>query len=140
MVAFTIAPRLKVKTASPAPVEAVMLPQDQLIIDRLRAFRATPGAEDEADIRWGAAGFEQFESSGLQQENFSVTIQDPEEDEPPPEKVTLEFTEIKRNVTPVRVENPDDPEQFVMVERIDDITFDGPDGIDRKFILTGNPE
>ncbi len=40
---------------------------------------------------------------------------------------TLEFEEYERNVTNVRVENPADSDQFVVVERINDITFLGPD-------------
>ena len=128
---------IRVKTTPPAAAEAVFTPRAIAIHDRLRAFREAPGSEDEAEIRWGAAGFEQIEGGGgPQDDNFSVRIVDPDEPDQPPEKQVLEFKEIGKRVTEdVRVENPNDSEQFVIVQTILEITFEGPDGNCRKFIL-----
>ena len=105
------------------------------IFDRLKAFRAIPGEDKEATIRWGKAGFEQVPPGDDPNDNFSINLEEDDPPPAPPDQKTLVFNEIDRKVTPVRVENPDDPEQFVMVERIDNITFKGPDGIDRQFVL-----
>lgn len=43
-----------------------------------------------------------------------------------PEPITDQYNELSRNTTVVRIENPDDASQFVDVERIDDILFQGP--------------
>lgn len=45
------------------------------------------------------------------------------------------YAEVERTVTVVRVENPEDSEQYVDVERIETITFRGPDGQNVKFVL-----
>lgn len=44
------------------------------------------------------------------------------------DQLGLVLRETSRTVTIVRVENPDDAAQFVDVERIDQITFQGDDG------------
>jgi hypothetical protein len=58
-----------------------------------------------------------------------------EDDQDPPEKETLVFEEqpTLRKTEDVRVENPDDPEQYVIVQRITSWTVQGPDGICRQF-------
>ncbi len=67
-----------------------------------------------AIIRWGSAGAmptatqRTVDSSGV---NFSI------------ECCKDTYSEHERNTDLVRVENPDDPTQFVMVRRIKDITF-----------------
>ena len=107
----------------------------QVLIDRLKALRPVPGEEEgEAILRWGAkADFSIQSTAAPEKTGISINL---ELDQPaPPEKKTIEFNELSRNFTEVRVENPLDSEQFVMVARIDDITFDGPDGICRKFNL-----
>jgi hypothetical protein len=45
----------------------------------------------------------------------------------------LEYDEVDRLETLVRVENPDDPDQYVMVARIEKILFQGPDGRYHQF-------
>ena len=57
--------------------------------------------------------------------------EDPPEPEEDPEDVT--FVEAARGVTTVRVENPNDPEQFVDVERIEEVEFATPLGINWIF-------
>ena len=46
--------------------------------------------------------------------------------QPPPSSTTILFDETQREVEEVRVENPDDSAQYVIVERITAITFRGP--------------
>lgn len=38
-------------------------------------------------------------------------------------KESTDNREVKRTTSEVRVENPDDPTQYVMVQRIEDVTF-----------------
>lgn len=42
------------------------------------------------------------------------------------------WTETQRETTTVRVENPEDSEQYVDVDRIDSVTLVGPDGQVRR--------
>jgi hypothetical protein len=51
----------------------------------------------------------------------------------------LQFTETGRSTSDKRVENPDDPDQFVVVARIDAMTFDGPGGSKYSFTFS-NPD
>lgn len=107
-----------------------------LLLAKLLASRVKPGEGGEASATWG--GPSQFVlPDGIDQDSsgLTVNIEEPEKTDPPPEVQVLEFTEVQRNVSEKRIENPDDPEDFVDVEVIDDITFAGPDGIFRRFIL-----
>lgn len=133
------------------------------IIERIvRPFQASPlppilrvesDAVDPADLEiveqhWGA--------SGTDPRNYLSSIIWPPPPPPPPpppgEPPTEIFTEIFRVTDTVRVENPDDSEQYVMVKRISQIVFSGPDlrpvipGQDRfsqifyEFDLTNDPK
>lgn len=96
----------------------------------------TPGPlevpEQEAEIRWGKPSNFNWSvttpSGGFNpRETVSGSHDDDEDDEG--EEIgpkTLEFNETARRVTTVRVENPEDAEQYVIVKRIEDITFDVP--------------
>lgn len=93
----------------------------------------TPGPleipEQESEIRWGKASSFQWSVSNPPATNGggSVSFPDGDDDEEPePESKTLEFDETTRTVEDIRVENPDDSEQYVIVQRINDITFRGP--------------
>lgn len=85
----------------------------------------------EAFLRWG----------GPSQFNFSDSFRDKAnnpfgfhtKDEPNDENVVYQFTETGRNTSQVRVENPDDPDQFVIVEQINAIEFSGPKGVVYSF-------
>ena len=125
--------RLRV-LSSTGTMEEITRPfgEAQILIDRLKALRPVSGEEEgEAIIRWGAKA-----SFNIQIDDATgISINLEEGQDPPPEKKTIEFTELERETDEVRVENPDDPEQFVMVARITSITFDGPDGICRRFNL-----
>lgn len=107
-------------------------------IERLVAIRNAPGEEQEAFICLGGAS--QFVEPNRTAPRFNNDDQDDddEEDEVP----TVTFTEIEgtRKVTPLRVENPEDATQYVMVNRIDQIDFSSSeDEIIRRFVLT-HPE
>lgn len=52
--------------------------------------------------------------------------EDDDEDDPPPEGPAV-WTEIARTTSTVRVENPEDPEQYVDVERVETALFRLPD-------------
>ena len=105
-----------------------------------------PGEEDEAFISWGSAS--RFISPQITQPVTSRTsfggggfrVTWPDDKDKNKEKKTLEYTEIERTVTEVRVENPDDEEQYVMVERIESIDFRGPDGATHRFTLNNDAE
>lgn len=105
--------------------------------------RRPVGAVGDAVLRWGAPGVLQLSSNlrGFGRGGAITTIIWPDDEEEPldEEEQGLEFQEISRAVTVVRVENPEDSEQFVDVERIDKISFRGPDGIVRTFILNNTP-
>ena len=46
------------------------------------------------------------------------------------------FIEVARTTTTVRIEDQSDPNVFVDIERIDDITFEDAEGTSLKLILT----
>jgi len=113
------------------------------ILDPINRKPATPGKTVDSSITWGQAS--NFEIIERKQPEVAVrgvggiefikgtTPTTPPED--PPAEVTYKFTETGRKTTKVRVENPSDATQYVMVERIDEITFVGEDKIFRRFIL-----
>ena len=94
--------------------------------------RPPEGALGDAVLRWGRAC--NFRISAVP--NLTTIVNWPTQPEDEEADPGLIFTETERQTTTVRVENPDDSEQFVDVERIDQITFLGPDGIARTFVLT----
>ncbi len=93
--------------------------------------RRPEGATGDAIIRWGRAS--NFPVSAKTTLRTVVNWPTAPEDE---EDLGLIFTETERQTTTVRIENPLDSTQFVEVERIDQITFLGPDGLARTFVLT----
>ena len=99
--------------------------------------RRTPvGASGDAILRWGAASrFEIFEGGAASQPIFVDPPSDDDQDDDNPLDEGLVFTETAREVTVVRVSNPLDANNFVDVEVIDQISFRGPDGIIRTFVL-----
>ena len=105
---------------------------DVLSFSRLREVPVIE-EEPEAFLRWGQAAeflFDQntFRNTAGKYPGFRVNDpDDPDE--------TIVFTETGRDVTVVRVANPDDENQFVDVERIDKIRFQS-NGQAYTFILT----
>lgn len=100
--------------------------------------RRPPGASGEATLRWGAPSDFQFSSRGgtrfsIKQPIYTFLPQGDDEDETAADG--LIFTETKRATTTVRISNPLDANDFVDVEVIDRISFEGPDGVIRTFVL-----
>ena len=103
------------------------------LLERRPPRRLPPGAVGDATLRWGEPSNFQLSSGG-----GSPPPEQPESDLPPigdEQDNVLEFTEVSRETTTVRISNPADPADFVDVERIDRISFKGPDGLIRAFIL-----
>lgn len=95
---------------------------------RDRSAKPAEVPEQEAEIRWGKASNFQWSVSNPPATNgggFTVRPGD-EDDETPPVASTLEFEEVHRTTENIRVENPSDSEQYVIVQRINDITWSVP--------------
>ncbi len=96
--------------------------------------RRPAGASGDAVLRWGRPSDFQFASTAVHKTFVTQPAYDtlPEDDE----QVELLFNEIARVTTTARISNPSDAAQFVDVERIDRISFVGPDGVVRTFALS----
>lgn len=111
----------------PSPDERV-----QRLLARLKALREIPGEDREADIRWGQAS--QFDYTTDRREQPRVTIHFPPDEPPDDEEPSIPMTEISKSVEEIRVENPDDAEQYVIVERrIWSLFENGEDGRTYRF-------
>ena len=100
-----------------------------------RISRVPPENEDlEANVRWGTGGTTPQPVPW----NFITFDEDDEEPEDPePEEQTITYDEVSRETEDIRVENPDDPEIYVMVTRIKTITFSSSEnGVQRTFKLS----
>ena len=96
---------------------------------RDRPANLVPVAEAEAEIRWGKAS--QFQWSVSHPDRIInrtiIRVIPPDDDDEEEElEETIEYTETDRTTETVRVSNPQDAEQYVDVERILTITFQGP--------------
>jgi hypothetical protein len=81
----------------------------------------------EVFLQWG--GPSQFVVEGS--ESFREVAKTPgltlgDDDDDDEEELIFTYNESGRNTSEKRIENPDDPDQYVMVEVIDEITFDHP--------------
>lgn len=114
------------------------MPDD--VLQRLALLRP-PVEEGEARIRWGRpARFELTEPEADDDIGVEVTWPDDEGEQPPPDVVIRYHDEVARTEEDVRVENPDDPEQYVIVRRVVSIVFQNrADGSFDVFNFT-NPE
>lgn len=109
------------------------------VLKRLAARRPPVDDSGEADFRFGGPSrFSVVEPE--EQTNPRITVNTGGGQEPPPEDEgvqILEYDEVDGQrvfFEPVRVENPDDAEQYVMVEDTQSILFLGrADGIYRRF-------
>jgi len=97
--------------------------------------RRPPGASGEALLRWGKPSAFQFTSGGGFTQPTINILPSGDEAEADDAALGLIFTETGRLTTIVRVSNPLDANDFVDVERIDRISFQGPDGVIRTFVL-----
>ena len=91
------------------------------------AAKRPPESDAEANIRWGAASrFEilrKADQVATDPRSVSVDypVPPPEEEEEqgePPQRVTLTFDLTPTSTEEVRVENPDDSEQYVIVQKM----------------------
>jgi len=100
------------------------------VLQRYVNSRPPENPDAEANIRWGGKSTWQFVSGGgFQPHDIIVNLpeSDPDTPEEAPEEITLDFDEVTREETEVRVENPDDADQYVIVKNVDVIVFKGPD-------------
>lgn len=106
------------------------------VLKKLAARRPPVDDSGEADFRFGGPSrFSLVEPEQPTNPRVSVTVNGGGEEEPiPPEAQMLVYTEIHHETEDVRVENPDDPEDYVIVRRRIYSIFLGPDGLYRQFI------
>lgn len=108
------------------PIESYQQRRDQA----LAKLRAPPTEEEEeSEICWGGPGsftFDEIDGGGIKTDP-------PDEEEPVGGGGTHGWTEIGRAWQNIRVENPDDSEQYVIVQRIDWISFTPPGGDPRTW-------
>lgn len=102
-------------------MERIVRPFDRAerILQRVIDSRPPERDDSETDIRWGAASRFQL-TDPEQPTNPSVSVQgginDPEEEPEQPPYIPV-YTEIDKKLEAVRIENPDDPEQYVDTKR-----------------------
>lgn len=105
----------------------------------LPRFRRPPGASGDAVLTWGRESQFQFSDPPAAPENAiyvnlpPIDTSDPNATDGP--DLGLIFTETARQTSTVRVFNPQDSADYVDVERIERISFRGPDGLIRTFVL-----
>ena len=93
--------------------------------------------DDDSSIRWGgASSFDTSQAGG----GGVTIIKRPPPDEPPGERPVKVYNEVQREVSKVKVYNPDDQEQWIEVERINRIRFQGPEEWDVEFVLDHDAE
>lgn len=105
----------------------------------LPRFRRPPGASGAAVLTVGRESRFQFSDPPAAPET-AIYVGLPAIDTPGAGDTTgpalgLVFAETKRQTSTVRVTNPQDSEDWVDVERIERISFRGPDGLIRTFVL-----
>lgn len=116
-------------------MEAIVRPWvDVVSFSSPREIPLPPPVEPEAFFRHGQASQFTFDDSFR---NRASGVGFRTEDPPPGDEV-LQFVETGRDVTEVRVENPEDADQYVIVEVIDKIDFDGPNNTKYRFIFTND--
>ncbi len=107
-----------------------------LILQNLLRPRPPENEDNEAELCWGG------ESDFTENPPAVVYTKPPTPDNSdgdsgaPTNVSMITFTEMSRKVTKIRVENPDDSEQYVMVEDATEITFRSDrDNILRRFVF-----
>jgi hypothetical protein len=106
-----------------------------------RRREAAEVADEDTSASITAGGPSRFvitNGDGIPGTDWSVRINWPA-GEPPSIADILDFTMVEMNTTTVRVENPADPEQYVDVARIDDITFEVPPQVMALFADKASP-
>lgn len=110
----------------------------ELLLQRLVKQRPADGEESAAEAIWGKpSNFQVADINELGTVNEGTVVVWPDDQGTFVTPITtINFEETERTVTTVRVENPDDSDQYVMVKRVETITFKGPD-LRPKELLTG---
>ena len=142
-----------IKTGSSASMERItrQAASDEVLqrfIERAEKRRPPVDDSGEADLRWGEPSrFTLTEADAPTNPSFTVGGGGPGGDEvPDPEEegiTVLDFDEIDRTFYPdkIRIENPDDPNDYVMVQDTASILFLGrADGIYRRFNFKAQSE
>lgn len=120
----------------PTFMERIVKPWEDVV--SFSVPREVPAPETpppEAFLQWGKAS--QFQNNNFRDKasfggGGTTDDDDDENDE------VLAFHETGRNTSDKRIENPEDPDQFVIVAQIDSMTLDGPGGKKYKFTFS-NP-
>lgn len=99
------------------------------LVERLIANRITDVGE--ACLFWGSPS--RFALLGATEQPRVRVVPRPEP--PPPPANAIPFTEISKETEDIRVENPDDPEQYVIVQRrVSSVFENSEDGKQYQFI------
>lgn len=110
-------------------------------LQKLREARPVEDPDAEANLRWGAASdFSSVSPSGrfVPYPYGAVNYPpDPDEDDEEDERIE-DWDEEKRTTSTKRIENPDDADQYVIVEVIDSIVFKRPNNIKVRLNLSNN--
>jgi hypothetical protein len=108
-------------------------------IQALRARRkALEESTDDSELIWGQPSEYGNAAQTPEEDRRGFRIVDPAPKKDPTEnteKKTRVYSEVNRVTETVRVTNPSDSAQYVDVQRIKNITFRGPDGVDVRFEL-----
>lgn len=97
---------------------------------RIAELRLPPGEVEEDPelcIGDGDSGFIGIPRDDKVPGGGGFTVKDPEDDEEPEDPPQFTWTEQSRKTKKIRVENPDDSEQYVIVERIEEMMMTAPD-------------
>lgn len=107
------------------------------VLQRLASRRPVEDQEDPANLRWGAASrFSVVDPVVQEQPGYTIIWpdrNDQDEEVVPDEIEVQDYREVSRVTEVVRVENPDDANQWVEVERINSMVFAGPTGAYVRF-------
>ncbi|MBB2698970.1 UNVERIFIED_ORG: hypothetical protein GGI66_003647 [Rhizobium esperanzae] len=105
---------------------------------RLLARKPSEDQDAEAEVRWGKASDFVSALTGRKYLPVISIINWPDfpgNDEDDKEEPVIDWQELARTTSDVRVENPDDSDQYVIVQRVETITFQTPEGKRIRFIF-----
>lgn len=104
---------------------ALRAAQAEEVLQKFITLRPPKDEVNEASYRFGQASrFDVLDQPDPEDTGLDVVVRQPDDE---PLLITV-YNEVSRQVSEVRVENPDDPEQYVMVQRIESIIFSRDDG------------
>lgn len=116
----------------PTPIQWIVTPW--LLRDESGRLRLAPiyrpeesDSEENEVIRWGKPSPSDYVAASVTSNGFSQR-EDNGKDENPPKKGPRLYKETSRDTVTKRVSNPQDANQYVDVEVITSISFQGPDG------------